>query len=176
MPAIGADHECGVRAASILERHAAHTVAVPHELAHPRALDDLDGLCRARPLQQDGVQRRSPHREAVADVARLLGRALNAFRRALLVVELPRQRRAAQGEHRVEHPQPSQDADHPGAAEEVRRGRRAREPRTIEEQDRDAGVAEQRGQRRAGDASSDHDHVIAVPHGATLASSHRRWQ
>ena len=124
--AVRADHDVGVGAAAVGELHAGDAVAVTQDAGDVRVLLEVDGLGRAG--DQDGVERRPADREAVAVRARILGRRLLRLRPSVRVVELPGQRRAAEGENAVEHAEPLEHADHPGAAKEMRRRCRAREP------------------------------------------------
>ena len=91
---------------------------------------------------------------------------------AVAVGELARERRSPQLEDLLEDPEPCEDTDHPGSAEEVRRQGRTRKSRTIDEQHRESRITEQGSERRAADARSDDDHVVAVTHGISLP--HRR--
>lgn len=161
---VSADDDLGVRAAPVGEPHSYHAVAVPEKVTDGRPLHEVDALRHACALQEDEVERLSADREAVADRARILRRSLSGLGRAVGVIELPRERRAAEVEDGLENAEPVEHADHPGSAKEVRRRCRARKSCTVDKQHGDPCVTEQRRQHRAAHSSPNHDHVVAVAH------------
>jgi hypothetical protein len=141
---------------------------VTDEPARRRAIPDT-GSCSARSLEQDGIQSEASDRQAGPEETRVLEFLDRRVRVVAVEHVLAVEWRRSGRERPLEDAQPVEHRPQTRPSEEVGRGRIAREPCCVDEQDAVAAVAEEGRTHRARDAGTDDGDVphLAVPRYAT---------
>ncbi len=137
-------------------------VVVDQGLPQRDAFQDGDAGLLAGSTDEDHIEGLATHRQAVADLARILRRIDRPRAVERVGVVLAHERWRAGREHLGQHADTVERRDTPRSSEEVRRDRGARERRAVHDEHAPAGLPQRRGEDRSGDAGADDEHVHLV--------------